>query len=171
MGRRGTRIALTGTGGRIGKDDAREGTSSSQQSAVGTPLGGVTTDAATAADPANWGRASSSALPSLQLAALRAHRLCKQREHGAIERVRARPGPSKVAKKPSPVVLISRPRKRSSSARVRPSWVANSSDHRRSPMPAAWSVEPTTSVNITVGQHPVDVMARKPAGDELLDGA
>src|SRR5262245_64784580 len=28
--------------------------------------------------------------------------------------------------------------------------VAMSSDHRRSPMPATWSVEPTTSVNSTV---------------------
>src|SRR5262249_47408484 len=51
----------------------------------------------------------------------------------------ARPGPSKAAKTPSPVIWISRPRKRSSSARVRPSWVTNSSDHLRSPMPATWS--------------------------------
>ena len=51
----------------------------------------------------------------------------------------ARPGPSKAAKNPSPVIWISRPRKRSSSARVRPSWVTNSSDHLRSPMPATWS--------------------------------
>lgn len=62
----------------------------------------------------------------------------------------ARPGPSKVARTPSPVDLIRRPRCRSISWLTSASWVVSSSRHRRSPRPAACSVEPTTSVNTTV---------------------
>ena len=62
----------------------------------------------------------------------------------------ARAGPSKQAKNPSPVVLISRPRETLSSSRTILSWVSSSVRQRVSPSDAARSVEPTMSEKSTV---------------------
>jgi len=62
----------------------------------------------------------------------------------------ARAGPSNVARKPSPIVLTSVPRHRSSWVRTSALCSASSSRQRPSPSREAVSVEPTMSVNITV---------------------
>jgi hypothetical protein len=59
-------------------------------------------------------------------------------------------GLSKVAKKPSPAVAISRPRNRSSSLRTIVWWSSSSSRQLLSPSARACSVEPTMSVKSTV---------------------
>ena len=62
----------------------------------------------------------------------------------------ARAGPSKVARKPSPIVLTSVPRQRASASRTTVLCSSSSSRQRPSPSRAACSVEPTMSVNSTV---------------------
>ncbi len=67
-----------------------------------------------------------------------------------------RAGPSKEARKPSPVVLISLPRNTRSCSRIRASCASRSRCHRWSPIAAAVSVEPTMSVKITVASTRFD---------------
>jgi len=62
----------------------------------------------------------------------------------------ARAGPSKAARKPSPVVLISRPRCCCSTSQTLRWNVPSNSRHRPSPSFATRSVEPTISANSTV---------------------
>ena len=62
----------------------------------------------------------------------------------------ARAGPSNRARKPSPVVLTSRPWNRSSWRRTWASCLPSSSFHRSSPSSTARFVEWTMSVNSTV---------------------
>src|SRR5262245_29466796 len=62
----------------------------------------------------------------------------------------ARAGPSKVARKPSPAVSISRPRNRSSSRRTAERWRSSRFAQLRSPSARTRSVDPTMSVNKTV---------------------
>ena len=64
----------------------------------------------------------------------------------------ARIGPSKVAKKPSPAVSISRPRNRPSCWRTSAWWRSTSSRQRASPSSASFAVEPTMSVKRTVAR-------------------
>src|SRR5262249_50569505 len=64
----------------------------------------------------------------------------------------ARPGPSNVARKPSPAVFTSRPRNRASCLRTM-AWCCSSSWHQsRSPNSPARFVEPTMSVKRTVAK-------------------
>ena len=62
----------------------------------------------------------------------------------------ARPGPSKVAKNPSPAVSTSSPRCSPRRRRIAVWYRASSSRHARSPSAEACSVEPTRSVKSTV---------------------
>jgi hypothetical protein len=81
-------------------------------------------------------------------------------ERAAAQRI-ARPGPSKVASIPSPVVLISWPPNSSTSRRATSSWTLSSSRQRRSPSRLACPVEPTMSVNSTVASTRVGAAIRR----------
>ena len=63
-----------------------------------------------------------------------------------------RAGPSNVAKKPSPAVSTSVPRNLPSMARTTPWCCSTRSPHPLSPSSAAFSVDPTMSVNMTVAR-------------------
>jgi hypothetical protein len=74
-----------------------------------------------------------------------------------------RPGPSKVASTPSPVVLMSWPWNSSTTRRASSSCTSSSSRQRRSPSRLACSVDPTMSVNNTVASTRVGVEGRRGA--------
>ena len=81
---------------------------------------------------------------------LDAERRDRRRRSPSAQRT-ARAGPSNVAKNPSPAVSTSVPRNRPSSARTTPVVLARRArPSALSPSSAAFSVEPTMSVNITV---------------------
>src|SRR6516165_9765053 len=68
----------------------------------------------------------------------------------AIAQRIARCGPSNIARKPSPEVFTSRPRKRASCERTTASCASSNACQSRSPISAARRVESTMSVNSTV---------------------
>ncbi len=73
----------------------------------------------------------------------------------------AREALSKIARKPSPVVLTSRPRNTFSSSRNRALWLTSKARQASSPRRSRVTVESTMSVNITVARirSPVSSMA------------
>ena len=80
----------------------------------------------------------------------------------------ARAGPSKLAKKPSPAVSNSLPRKRVSSRRTI-SWCSRRrSRHARSPIAAAWAVDPTMSVKRTVARTRSDSSPSSSTDDDWM---
>ena len=81
----------------------------------------------------------------------------------------ARAGPSKMARKPSPIVFTSRPRWRASSRRTVASWRSSSVSPAPVAEPAAMSVEPTMSVKRTVASALSGFAAAAAADQELLD--
>ena len=85
----------------------------------------------------------------------------------AAQRI-ARAGPSKVARKPSPVALISRPLKRASCRRTMASCASNRSPQDRSPEHAARSGFHNVGEQ-NGGEHPVVVGLDAVAGQKLLD--
>ena len=86
----------------------------------------------------------------------------------AAQRI-ARAGPSKVARKPSPVRLTSRPRWRSSARRKSASWRSSRTRQSRSPSSAARSVEPHDVGEQHGREHAVGLALVALAGEELLD--
>ena len=93
--------------------------------------------------------ASSSTSPACRPA--RTSRPCERSVTMISEaQVTPRAGPSKVARKPSPALSISRPRWPAIALRTRSRWPSSSIDQARSPSAAARSVEPTMSVKRTV---------------------
>ena len=64
----------------------------------------------------------------------------------------ARPGPSKMARTPSPVIFTKRPRYCSTTLRAIVSWLRSTSFQRRSPIAAACRVESTKSVYSTAAR-------------------
>jgi hypothetical protein len=101
----------------------------------------------TAMPPTSWSRSSTS--PVCNPARICSPMLRSSSRSAAAQRI-PRPGPSKVAMSPSPVVLTNRPPHSSTTRCASSSCTSRSLRQRRSPSSLARSVEPTMSVNSTV---------------------
>ena len=76
--------------------------------------------------------------------------------------------PSKAMRKASPIVLTSRPPKRSISRRTAVWWAPSRSRQRASPRRAAWPVEPTMSLKMTVSRSRATVRERPPVRNSSI---